>query len=50
MLNGTSQDDSAQTFGKKVQYAIRWECVKILKEVLKDSGLKQEEKKEVVRD
>lgn len=51
MLNGICepQDDTAQTFGKKVQYTIRWECVKILGEVLTQSGLKSDEKKQVVR-
>ena len=51
MLNGicSFEHDTADTFRKKVRYAIRWECDDILRDLLKKTHLKTEDKKDVLK-
>lgn len=51
MLNGICdpEHDSTDTFGKKVQYAILWECTHILKDVVKKTSLNKMQKTEVLK-
>lgn len=51
MLNGISsfEDDTPDSFKKKVLYAIRWECDDILRSLLKQTHLKTDDKKEVLK-
>jgi hypothetical protein len=51
MLNGicSFEGDTVHTFNKKVRHAIRWECDDILRDLLKKTHLKTEDKKDVLK-